>query len=103
MGPIPAGLAGLASDLWVYDRRIEQVMRLLDTIYQGIAGGGSAHGVGSLEKLLADLMKRRAEIRPVPPPSADEEEQRWRGDAKAVIRAIEQGVVEAEQRAARAA
>lgn len=86
--PVPGDLDGPDADLWILDHEIGQVR---DELAQARAAGRT-HGLAALGKHLADLLERRADLRPPPPPTEDAEERRWRQDADAVLRKIRAGL-----------
>lgn len=94
---MPVGLSGIEADRWVYDQRIRMVLARLDAMHARAAEGGSTHGIGQMEKLLADLLARRAELRPPAPPNPAAEERAHRADADRVVAQIEGGVLAAEE------
>jgi len=96
----PAELRGADLDMWIIEREIASTREEMHKIRRLARAGGGTHGLAALGKRLDELIERRAMLRPPAPPTAGEEEKEWRLQAEAVLRLIEAGVIEAEQRAA---
>ena len=94
----PAHLTGAELDLWLIERELVETRAELHRVRVLGKAGRSTHGIAVLGRRFDDLVRRRAQLRPPPKPSADEEELRWSAQAAAVLQMIEAGVIDAEKR-----